>query len=373
MSALIVFNFDGTGNEPEDAKSLPKDDSSISNILKLHLLMGGTLFEDADLRGISDNKNIHRCFYYQGVGTYGHRLNRIINQGLAPENLDVATILNRAKQDFKDCYKTGDTLLIIGFSRGAAITRPFATIIASQMLNKETEPCIFLCAFDTVASIGLPNLSTRSRPDYDVVFENGNTLSPLVTKALHLVSLDDKRRPFQPTLMNHEPNKTFEIWFAGSHSDIGGGFAQDGLSDITLKFVKDWLTQMSQITELPDIEFKTLTSQAIDEACPKELKGVITPKDIECKPNPFGTNHQQRRWPVIGLITMDDRECCVMQHDQIQTDMLPIIHSSVTIRLNHDKSYQPKSLELIAHSVWDNFYDSPTHFDNIKQHRESRT
>ena len=369
MSSLIVFNFDGTGNEPADANS--QDDNSISNILKLHLLLGGNLFDDTDLRGLSDNTNIQRSFYYQGVGTYGNRLRRIINQGLALENLDVATIINKAKHDFENSYACGDTLLITGFSRGAAIARRFASIIATSLISQGTEPFIFLCAFDTVASIGLPNLSNRSRPGYDVVFENGATLSPLIKKALHLVSIDDKRRAFQPTLMNHEPEKTFEIWFAGAHSDIGGGFAEDGLSDITLQFTMDWLIQMNQESEFPFIEFKNLTSDIINDACPDRLKNVINRDDVTIEPDSMGICHQQDRWPLLDLMTLDDRVCCVMQNDQIKTDKLPVVHLSIVERLANDESYQPNSLESTAHHVWYDFHTPFNQFKNAQAHRVS--
>ena len=43
----LIFNFDGTGSEPRDAEQFSaahfKEDASISNILKLHLLFGGAL------------------------------------------------------------------------------------------------------------------------------------------------------------------------------------------------------------------------------------------------------------------------------------------------------------------------------------------
>ncbi len=41
----LVFSFDGTGNEPHDATGF-KQDESVSNVLKLHVLMGGGLEED---------------------------------------------------------------------------------------------------------------------------------------------------------------------------------------------------------------------------------------------------------------------------------------------------------------------------------------
>ena len=44
----LVFCFDGTGNEPSDAGEF-KEDQSVSNVLKLHILMGGN-FADPPAR-----------------------------------------------------------------------------------------------------------------------------------------------------------------------------------------------------------------------------------------------------------------------------------------------------------------------------------
>ena len=34
-----------------------------------------------------------------------------------------------------------------------------------------------------------------------------------------------------------QPNRILEVWFPGVHSDIGGGYWLDGLSDLTLEFM----------------------------------------------------------------------------------------------------------------------------------------
>ena len=73
----------------------------------------------------------------------------------------------------------------------------------------------------------------------DVVFENG-TLNERIIKAVHIVSLDEDRIPFEPTLINKDnrnPERILEVWFLGVHSDIGGGYWFDGLSDVALEFM----------------------------------------------------------------------------------------------------------------------------------------
>lgn len=373
MGSFLVFNFDGTGNEPEDAKQeikykAKREDDNISNVLKLHLMMGGTLFQDGELYGKSQLDTIDRCFYYQGVGTYGSWIKRKLNQGLAFEDCDVASIVNRAKVDFIRSYQPGDTILVTGFSRGAALARRFVSIIAKELIDSSAEPFVFLCVFDTVASIGLPNLSTASRPDYDVVFEDGCTISPIVKQATHMVSLDDKRRAFQPTLMNHEPDRIIELWFAGAHSDVGGGYYRDGLSDVALSYSMKWLEYMNRTQEMPAINFLMPDQETINAACPEFLKGMIGIDDLQRNPNSMGKNHQQDRWPVVDWLTLDDRVCCLIEKDKISQDKRPIIHYSVTERLHRDDDYRPKSLANKPHRVWYDFINPPIDCDHYNTH-----
>ena len=63
----LVFSFDGTGNEPHDATGF-KQDESVSNVLKLHVLMGGGLVEDRTPTKTPNGEPQETC-YYNGIGT----------------------------------------------------------------------------------------------------------------------------------------------------------------------------------------------------------------------------------------------------------------------------------------------------------------
>lgn len=344
MSTLLIFSFDGTSNEPKNAeqsinKQGIKEDDSITNIVKFHLLCGGNLARTpGQASGWVNSKQ--KCFYYTGIGTYGSRLQRAINALLSPEKLDVASILNQAKADFKQHFKPGDKVLLTGFSRGGALARRFCTIISQDL----PELTIYQAIFDTVASIGLPNLSRSERPKGDVIFEHGHTLATTVKQALHMVSLDDKRKAFQPTLMNDDKRVT-ELWFCGAHSDVGGGYYQDGLSDITLNYMLNWLK------DLP-IELILKTENEIDftKVLPENCQYQLTIDDVAITANVFGTNHQQERLPIINWLTLTDRHCCVITNDQM-SDMLPIVHHSVAQRIKGDATYQPQSLKGVNHQI----------------------
>ncbi|MGV2990407.1 phospholipase effector Tle1 domain-containing protein [Vibrio sp. E150_011] len=375
MTAFHVFSFDGTGNEPADAKQkveglVKQEDNNISNVLKLHLMMGGNLFLEGEQYGKSQQNTINNCFYYQGVGTYGGWLNRVINQGLAPERYNVAAILNKAKVDFNAHYQLGDEILVIGFSRGAALARRFVNIIGKEHSSQgeHTTPFVFLCVFDTVASIGLPDLNTRKRPAYDVVFEHGCTLAPTVKQAVHLVSLDEKRKAFQPTLMNHEARRVHEIWFLGAHSDVGGGYYRDGLSDIALSHAIKWLEHMSRDNTCPSLRFILPSQASIDAACPESIKGMIGVDDLQRNPNPMGKNHRQKRWPIIDNLTLHDRQCCVIQGDDINPSLRPLIHNSVAERVHRDDNYRSKSLLNTPHNIWYDFVNTPIECPNLTTH-----
>ena len=116
------------------------------------------------------------------------------------------------------CYQDGDRIAVFGFSRGAAIARTFCAKIA--------KPVCFLGCFDTVAAF-LPRGRMQQGLFHDL------HVSPMVERAAHAVALDEDRKAFEPNLMNRREGIN-EVWFPGVHSDIGGGFAETGLSDTAL-------------------------------------------------------------------------------------------------------------------------------------------
>ncbi len=358
--ALLIFNFDGTGNEPQDAqqdiKKGKKEDDNITNILKFHLLCGGNLHTDRR-NGTSSHSSIKHCFYYQGVGTYGNWYQRIVNQGISPESKDIASILLKAFNDFEQTFQDDDQVIVTGFSRGAALARRFCAKLVekSSKLDDNSQAFIHLAVFDTVASIGLPNLSQSERPAYDVVFEKGCTISHLVKQAVHMLSLDDKRKAFQPTLMNFEPNRITELWFAGAHSDVGGGYYRDGLSDIALTYLMDWVVYQVKQHALIDPKLKLPTQHELNALLPEKLINKIGVDDLSREANELGKNHQQDRWPIVDWLTLDDRICCVIENDKISKIHKPVLHSSILSRIAFDKDYRPKSLMNTPHQVWRSF------------------
>ena len=299
----LIFCFDGTCNDPEDAENFAED-GSITNILKLHVLFGGYLCDKSknqpdDGTIVTADGSRQQSFYYSGVGTYGGRLRKLLNMALAPKHLDVNRILNDAIENLVEHYEKGDHVLVFGFSRGAALARMFASVAKERLEKKKPKETgleiDFLGVFDTVAAISGTDLSVKTKPASDVVFEDG-VMSQDVKKAVHLVALDENRVAFQPTLFDYDSRRITEVWFPGVHADVGGGYWYDGLSDLALEYMTKKVEQecagYAQILDLNKVKQDQLT----DKKCSNdEDYTLITKDDIEIKALVDGVLHEHKQ------------------------------------------------------------------------------
>ncbi|MFX3762211.1 hypothetical protein ACJBP1_10005, partial [Streptococcus suis] len=79
-----------------------------------------------------------------------------------------------------------------------------------------------------------------------------------------------------------------ELWFAGAHSDIGGGYYRDGLADICLRFAIEWLLEQP----LP-ISFVTSAQIDYQSLFPSVQQALIAQDDMTVNPDPLALSHQQ--------------------------------------------------------------------------------
>ncbi len=359
MPKNIMVCFDGTTNHPRDAKQERDwfgfgdiEDEGITNVVKLHALFGGNLGNEASR--VTDASQ--HSLYYSGVGTYGNKIQRLFNAGFSPSGLDVATIMHSASRDLDKLYKPGDKLYVFGFSRGAAIARKFVSRLDRFLpkVAKQKQPVRFLGVFDTVASIGVPNLDDDDKPKSDVVFED-NRVSDYIQQALHLVAMDERRVAFQPTLVNIErksianpssAGRTREIWFPGAHADIGGGFWHDGLSDITLAFMQDAVRALGEnivILDPDDVDYANLKGGSGRDAYEVDFA------DIDIRPSVTGKAHPKDRWGPVAALTLDPRK--IRSQTPKGQEVLPLVHESVKRRVAEVEEYRPKALKGVAHHV----------------------
>ncbi|MFV2090733.1 MAG: DUF2235 domain-containing protein, partial [Pseudomonadales bacterium] len=121
---------------------------------------------------------------------------------------------------------------------------------------RSVEPGIeFIGVWDTVDAYGLPidELAILwDRLIFPIRFPDCR-LSPKVRRACHAVSIDDERHTFHPVLWDEsgeQSNRIEQVWFAGVHSDVGGGYPMNDLSLVPL----DWMMSRVEAAEPEDAE-----------------------------------------------------------------------------------------------------------------------
>ena len=106
-------------------------------------------------------------------------------------------------------------------------------------------PIEFLGCWDTVGALGVPNdLSLLNLlDDSDRWRFHDTSLGDKVERARHALALDEMRASFTPTMWDEleggSEERLKQMWFAGVHSDVGGGNAASGLADHSLKWMID--------------------------------------------------------------------------------------------------------------------------------------
>jgi uncharacterized protein (DUF2235 family) len=133
---------------------------------------------------------------------------------------------------------------VIGIYHHFRHYRSYAEVEAeTKALNRDKTKIKFVGLFDTVEAYGVPLEELRRAINigiWPISFKNG-ILCGKVETARHALSLDDERVTFHPLrfdMKNSEnPGRIKEVWFAGVHSDVGGGYPEDDLAQVPLTWM----------------------------------------------------------------------------------------------------------------------------------------
>lgn len=258
----IVVCFDGTTNTPDQyefGQLAQTNVYKLFDMLKADERSARTFNPKAFSATIAkryENKQI--AFYYSGVGNRFEN-NPIVQVLGGATGMGSDQVVERAYLDVMRVYNPGDRIFVFGFSRGGAIARLFAKSVEQKgslrsalvwrifgrnltlfrRRNATQVPITVLGCWDTVGSFGIAK--TIAGIDFQKIdLFKDLTVANNVTKAYHLVALDERRKEFRPTLMDPDPTRPeriIEVWFSGDHANIGGGWATTKLSDVTLDFM----------------------------------------------------------------------------------------------------------------------------------------
>ena len=255
---LIICN-DGTWNTPDDEDRGKRAPTNITKISR-------------GIRPI-DSKGISQIVYYdQGVGTgFADRLiGGMTGLGLSENVLQAYRFISTN-------YQEGDELYLFGFSRGAYTSRSLCGFInhvglvakddiyylnelyqfyksgssakavadfyALKDIRRFRPRIKFIGVFDTVGSLGIPLSNVNKlllRTGLAEFQFHDVSLSPIIDHAYQALGIDEQRAPFMPSLWSRPTDQTLDMeqrWFAGVHSNIGGGYYPDGLANNALNYM----------------------------------------------------------------------------------------------------------------------------------------
>ncbi len=194
-------------------------------------------------------------------------------------------------------YRDGDQIFLFGFSRGAFTVRCLAGMIAhagiidpgegrdlkrrvnaAWLSYRKTHRTIlrgkpeierdtrfrdihFVGVWDTVDAYGFPIDEVKEGIAWamqafawlPVIGKHAWTRfgnqkpSPKIRHGYHALSIDDERKTFHPVLWDESETAAHkqeikQVWFAGMHSDVGGGYPRDSLSYVAL----DWMMSKAE-------------------------------------------------------------------------------------------------------------------------------
>jgi uncharacterized protein (DUF2235 family) len=367
MSKRISLCFDGTWNTPSYRSDLTigRSDASFekvdpaagveTNVCRLYRsIKSSTLPGRAQIKWYDPGVGT-RWYDRVAGGAFGFGLGRNIREGY---------------KFLSDTYDDGDEVFIFGFSRGAYTARSLVGMIRncgllprgtleedtaddndllleayriyqSRGSDPESIPATyfrsnhqsrlidirFLGVWDTVGALGIP---IESFEDFNrQQFEFHDTeLSSIVKNAFHAIAVDEHREAYAPTLWapKQKPEQVVEQrWFIGAHGDVGGGYADRRLSDVTL----NWMQRKAQGLGLQ------LDPAGVPDVNEHNLTGPITDSFGNFLGGLFGF-FSQRHYRPIGS--------CEFGNETIDT--------GVVARMMMDATYQPRNPGLEKRTRW---------------------
>ncbi|PHP66520.1 hypothetical protein CSC94_12565 [Zhengella mangrovi] len=318
MPRNLVLLLDGTSNEVK---------ADLTNVLKLYR--------------ICDHSRKQRVFYHPGVGTISlvSDWSPIAQRTMSVFGLATGWGLDEnileAYQYLVNNYQEGDRIFLFGFSRGAYTARALAGLIhligliepdqanltryalkAYKRANYENEleiawhfrriiggrrvPIHFLGVWDTVASVFTRSGAFRLPSLAYLPYTKKN---PSVRVFRQAAAIDERRSMFRlykwtdgqlfkpdPFQEGEDPQDQLTVWFAGDHSDVGGGYAEK--ESQLAKYPLIWMTREAEAHGL-EVRQSVFAHLALG----KPLAGS---EHYYVEPNPTGPTHNSLTsfwWP----------------------------------------------------------------------------
>lgn len=314
-----IILFDGT---TEDRKQ-----SNPSNVVKIYNGL------------IRDHKQI--VIYESGIGndlewkwTFSRLFAEITGYGAGwVMNKAYHRLINELKKTIQNKHLSKEDTVYLsvgGFSRGAALARQFVHSFLQSKLQKNFPKMEFKIKaeylFDTVPAFGIP-LHIKLASFLGIKLENRgwNFSIPEKTKAYHAVSIDERRWAFKPTLVDHVMKKREEVWFAGDHGTVGGGYPPP--------------TKDSVMADCLSLQYIARRAHDNGLKFTKEFKEMYLKERKSLR----DAHIETPSWNELPSSQQCIRKIHVLKSGHI-SDLPPVLDKSVIHRIKKDEQYRPAYL-----------------------------
>ncbi|CAZ85424.1 unnamed protein product [Tuber melanosporum] len=267
------------------------------------------------LKSFTDDGVSQVIYYQSGVGT-GGTVNRLIGGGTG---FGLSENVREAYGFLAHNYHPGDTIHLFGFSRGAYTARSICGLVCrigiltkkgmdnfyqvyqdyqAKKFRSQSAVAEFqareggslvipnvrvktICCWDTVGSLGIPSTGVPIIGDWIAGNEqekygfHDTDLSPRVDNAFHALALDEHRGPFTPTLWkktDDTPVNLKQCWFPGVHTNVGGGYEDQEIADMTLSWM---IQQLLPFLQFDDDYLKIIIHNSDDHSSGEWAAGKI--------------------------------------------------------------------------------------------------
>jgi uncharacterized protein (DUF2235 family) len=192
-------------------------------------------------------------------------------------------------------------------------------------------PIAFLGVWDTVAAYGLPiDELTRALGFVMPLTPADREPLPNVERIRHAVALDDERNTFYPLLFNEanlpgrnetsehiDQERVTQVWFAGMHSNVGGGYPDDALSGVSLCWMMEQAKQYGLLLKEDAEKDARLSANALGKMYDsrKGLSGFY--------------RYFPRRMAILTNNTFDRKRPCVIPRPKIHESVMRRIEKSI--------------------------------------------
>lgn len=208
-------------------------------------------------RNYNDGDRVYCFGFSRGAFTVRSLAGLIGYEGLVSDPTD-AGLLKRAKTAFRE-YRRKRFSADIPLDKIGRAIRDLFVGDKDYRTRKDKHPyprIAFFGVWDTVAAYGLPiDELTRALNWFWRLYPKDREPLDKIDRLCHAVALDDERNTFHPMLFNEEnepgrnehtknirEERVSQVWFAGMHSNLGGGYPDDALAYVSL----EWMMREAQ-------------------------------------------------------------------------------------------------------------------------------